>query len=376
MKKLIIGITAPSSVILLKGQLKYFNEKGYDCYLLAPKYERTLSFCKKEGCTLLPVNIKREISPMYDLMALLAIIIHFTKVKPDVINVGTPKMGLLGSLAGWLTGINNRIYTCRGYRFEHEKGFLKKLLLFMEKMASAAAHEIICISDSVRELGLKHKLFTPDKAVVVNKGSSNGIDIGRFNPDNVSDQEKNKLIEKLNVNNAFVYGYVGRLVDRKGINELYEAFVNLKDRYDTIKLIVVGPVERNQISDLSIIKKMEDHPDIIMTGKQLNVPLYLSIMDVFVLPAWWEGFGNVLVEAAAMNVPVLSTTGTGSRDAVNDGFNGLLVPAKQVEPLTKAMERLYNDDELRAKLGSNGRVWAKNFDSEIIWQGMHELYSK
>lgn len=376
MKKLVIGITAPSSVMLLKGQLIYFNKKGYKCYLLAPENERTILYCKNENCTLLPVNIKREISLFYDLKALITIVIHFIKVKPDIVNVGTPKMGLLGSMAGWLTGVKKRIYTCRGFRFEHEKGSLKKLLLLMEKIASASAHKVICISESVRNVGVQHNIFSRDKAEVINKGSSNGIDIDRFDPSKITDKEKNELIEKLDVKNSFIYGYVGRLVDRKGINELFDAFAELKKNYENIMLLIVGPIEESQIHNLSVIKKMKAHPNIIMTGKQLNVPLYLAIMDVFVLPAWWEGFGNVLVQAAAMNIPVISTKGTGSRDAVNDGFNGVLVPPKDVKSLTEAMEKLYLEGGLRTKLGNNGRDWAKHFKSDTIWAGMHELYSK
>jgi len=98
-------------------------------------------------------------------------------------------------------------------------------------------------------------------------------------------------------------------------------------------------------------------------------------MDVFVLPAWWEGFGNVLVQAAAMGVPVISTTGTGTVDAVSDGYNGTLVPVKDVESLKIAMEKLLIDHELRANYGRNGMEWAKNFDNKIIWEGLEKLYS-
>ena len=97
-------------------------------------------------------------------------------------------------------------------------------------------------------------------------------------------------------------------------------------------------------------------------------------MDVFVLPAWWEGFGNVLVQAAAMEVPVISTTGTGSRDAVNDGFNGILVPIKNKDLLEKEMLYLYENPQERKRLGLNGVVWSKNFDKNIIWKGMDKLY--
>ena len=111
-----------------------------------------------------------------------------------------------------------------------------------------------------------------------------------------------------------------------------------------------------------------------MPGRTDEVPLFLSVMDVFVLPAWWEGFGNVVVQAAAMGIAVISTFGTGTRDAVSDGYNGILVPVKDIASLTDAMAALYLDSERRLLLGNNGIEWAKNFENEIIWKGMLEIY--
>ena len=80
-KKLVVGITASVSTILIKGQIKYFSEKGYETYLLAPKDERTIKFCEEEGCILLPVKIKRDISILSDLLSLFQVIIHFVKIN-------------------------------------------------------------------------------------------------------------------------------------------------------------------------------------------------------------------------------------------------------------------------------------------------------
>ena len=98
-------------------------------------------------------------------------------------------------------------------------------------------------------------------------------------------------------------------------------------------------------------------------------------MDVFVLPAWWEGFGNVLVQAAAMGVPVISTTGTGTIDAVSDGYNGILVPVKNEAKLQEAMEIMMNNDVKRIEFGKKGLLWSKNFKSEIIWENLNKIYN-
>lgn len=377
MKKLVVGITAPGSVILIAGQMEYFKSLGYETYLMAPMHERVIDYCERERCIHLPVNLEREISPAKDVKALLQVIKHLKKVKPDIVNFGTPKVSLLGMIAAKILGVKNRIYTCRGFRFEHETGTKKTILVAMEKLTARFAHQIICISKSVQDLGVEQGIFSTDKSLVIHKGSSNGIDLERFNPKLISNAQKHSLKQELGLKqDDFVFGFVGRLVDRKGIRELYEAFSNLYNTNQKLQLLVVGPIEHSQISDTSLIDKMNQHPGIHLVGTQKDVPLYLSVMDVFCLPAWWEGFGNVSVQAAAMGLPVIATDVTGSKDAVSKDYNGLLIPAKSTQLLQKAMMELYNDDVKRKKLGANGIEWAKNFDSKMIWDSMNDLYQK
>jgi glycosyltransferase involved in cell wall biosynthesis len=375
-KKLIVGITAPGSVGLLPGQLAYFKSKGYRTYLLSPRSERSESYCEREGCELLEVNMRREISPFLDIMALFKIIIIFQKIKPDIINFGTPKVSLLGMIAARIIGVKHRIYTCRGLRYEHESGVLKKILMLMEKITSYCAHDIICISNSVMELGVRDNIFSLEKASVIHKGSSNGINLRQFDASFIELSAKKKLKEMLRLHDYFVFGFLGRIIDRKGIHELYLAFDQLYQKNKNVRLLIVGPAEEGQIKNPEILELLKKHEGVIWPGRTDEVPLHLSIMNVFVLPAWWEGFGNVLVQAAAMGVPVISTSGTGTIDAVNDGFNGILVPIKDVNSLSTAMETLLLNDDLRKQYGANGIEFAKNFDNKIIWEGLDELYRK
>lgn len=374
-KKIVIGITAPLSVILLKGQLKYFSDLGNQVYLLAPKTAETAQFCKEENATLLPVNIKRDIS-FSDISSLFVIYKHIRRIKPDVVNVGTPKMGLLGSLAAWLCGVSKRIYTCRGFRFEHEEGLKKKILKTLDRIAISKAHYVICISESVRHLGIQEKMFTDNKAVLFGKGSSNGLDLEFFNPKDYSLERIQKLKYKLGVQNKFVYGFVGRIVDRKGINELYNVFLKIKEKENNVHLLIVGKANLEQVADSSLIERLENDNDVTLTGYVNNVNDYMSVMDIFVLPAWWEGFGNTLIQAAAMGLPIISCNVTGCQDAVSNGYNGILIPPKNESELYKVMLNLKEDEAERTRLGNNGKEWAKNFDSITIWEQMKELYKK
>jgi glycosyltransferase involved in cell wall biosynthesis len=163
-------------------------------------------------------------------------------------------------------------------------------------------------------------------------------------------------------------------VDRKGIAEIFQAFSQLYSTNPSLRFLFVGSFENDQVTDKELQGKIINHPGILYVGPQYDVPLYLMLMDVFVLPAWWEGFGNVLVQAAAMGLPVISTKATGCIDAVSDGYNGILVNPKSLEELRDAMLLFYSDSNLRDVMGKNGIEWAKNFESLSIWSEMEKLY--
>ncbi|MFD2201838.1 glycosyltransferase family 4 protein [Shivajiella indica] len=375
-KKLIVGITAEGSVNLLLGQMAYFKSLGYKTYLLAPYSERSAKFCENEGCEHLVINIEREISIWKDLQTLWQILKIFNKVKPEIVNLGTPKVSLLGMIAAFILRVPNRIYTCRGFRFEHEQGKKKQILIVMEKITSLLAHKVICISKSVQDLGHQFKIFDHKKSLVILKGSSNGVNLSLFDPEKINQTKRKELVQEFCLEGKFVFGFIGRIVDRKGIQELMGVFDNLYEKNKNLRLLLVGPFEMEQITDKSLFDKANNHPGIINIGRvmQDEVPPYLSLIDVFVLPAWWEGFGNVLIQAAAMGIPVISTHATGTKDAVEDGFNGLLVPVKDNAKLKEAMIQLLEEDEIRKRMGENGKIWAQNFDREMIWKEMDKIY--
>lgn len=376
--KLVLGITAPQSVDLLSGQLSYFRSQGYRVHLLAPETAQVLEFCAREHATLLPIDIKRNLNPFADLRTLIQVYFILKRVRPQVLNLGTPKVSLLGMIAGSMSGVPVRIYTCRGLRFEHERGVFRRLLKGMERMIGRCAHKVVCISPSIKQLAQQEKLFKADKMVCIGKGSSNGINLARFNPAQIQYKDRRALKHTYGLDDYFIFGYVGRLVDRKGVQELYEAFDQFYKDNQAIRLLVVGRPYWDQIRDKSLITRFEQHPGIIMTGLQPpeSIPGYLSVMDVFVLPAWWEGFGNVLIQAAAMGVPVISTLATGCRDAVADQFNGVLIASHSAPALESAMRTFADDPLLLERYGQNGILWSKNFTPEIIWKGLHQLYTE
>jgi len=374
--KLIVAITDPSSVILLKGQLNYFRELNYDVVLITSPGKIAEEFCVQEEVRYLPVLMSREINLLKDIQSLFKLIKIIREEKPSIVNAGTPKSGLLVMIAAYLLRVENRIYTCRGLRYEHEKGIRKFILRQTEWLAGSLSTATICISPSLKNQALKDHLFKSHKTRVLLKGSSNGIDLERFRKTESLIQKSISIKRRLNLENKFVLGFIGRLIERKGIRELLTAYKEVKEKHNEMALVIVGAMEQNQLSSdlVDIINEVNGKNDIHWLGFHEDIPKYLSIMDLFVLPAWWEGFGNVLIQAATMEIPVISTMATGCKDAVKDGFNGTLIEPKNVSQLKMAILRYYNNPRLLKEHGKNGPIWSLKFDSRLIWEELKKIY--
>lgn len=375
--KIVIGITAYQSIALLSGQLRYFSAY-YDVYLLAPEHETVTAFCAEENATHIPIKIERNPSFFKDLRTLFLLVKIFFQLKPEVVNLGTMKISFLGTIAAWIAGIKNRVYTCRGFRYQDQTGFGRLYLIFFERIISLLATQIICISKSIAELGIEKNIFKPKKVNLFGKGSSNGINLDVFNANNVDFAIVEEYKNKYELHSKFIFGFVGRMVDSKGINELYKAFDRIFKDDNNIRLLMVGSFYEDQIADKDILGKYNTHPGIILCGRQpLNlIPAFMSMFDLFILPTWREGFGNVLIQAAAIGLPVLSTDITGCKDAVCDNYNGKLIISRNYEELYLWMNELRLNNSLRLKYGENGKLWAQNFDSKIIWVEMLNFYQR
>jgi len=374
--KLVIGITAYQSIALIPGQLKFLSSY-FEVYLLAPNHESVVSFCIEENATLIPIKIERNPSPLKDMVTFFRLVKVFYKLKPDIVNLGTMKISFLGIIAARIIGIKNRVYTCRGFRFQDQTGFNRMYLILFERIISLLANQIISIRKTIADIGIEKGIFKPEKVIVFAKGSSNGINLDTFNDKNIDNSliEQYKLQYKLDL--KFVYGFVGRMVDPKGINELYNAFQRIHEGDNQSVLIMVGSFYENEVADKTIIEKFKNHPGIILCGKQKPelIPTFMSLFDLLVLPTWREGFGNVLIQAAAMGVPVLTNNIAGCKDAVKDKYNGVLITPKDQIELYNSMTMLKQDESIRRLYSENGKIWAQNFNSEIIWSAMLKFYN-
>jgi glycosyltransferase involved in cell wall biosynthesis len=369
-KRLILGVTIGGSSRLMDGQAAYFKSLGYEVYLISQDHYKEKLFCEREGITHLPVTIDNEISPLKDLLTLFQITKHFKTIKPDIVNLGTPKMGLLGMIAAKFLGIKKRIYTCRGLRFETETGLKRRILVAMEKWTVSMAHQVIYVSPSLLKAANRSGVAQINKSIVIEFGSSNGVNTLDFDFSKIDKQQKTALVDKYQLANVITIGFVGRITQHKGCYELVEAFENIYQNHPNVRLIMMGHIK----CDIVFESRFRKHPGIIHIPFQDDVPLYMSLFDIFVLPSWREGFPNVPIQAAAMNIPIVVSDATGCVDSVNNNINGMVFPVKNTKELEITLLKYIEDENLRNIHGLAGEDWANKFTNKIIWDGINNIY--
>ncbi|MCD8762927.1 glycosyltransferase family 4 protein [Staphylococcus hominis] len=367
-KKIFQLVTVSKSIPLMKGQIEYLRDKGLDVHVVSsegPEQNRYSSDITHV------VNMEREISLKKDLKSLINMIRLFKKEKPHIVNSGTPKAGLIGTLAAFITRRPVRIYTVRGLRLETVTGLKYKILYAMEKLAMFCATDIIAISESLKdkivELGLEKK----EHIKVLGHGSSNGINLDNFTKDKtiIPYELKEKLADH------FVIGYVGRIVKDKGIHEIIEAFKIIQKNYNKVKLLIVGPIEKDDSISEEDYQYLQNNLNIIMTGHVNDTVNYYNHMDVLVFPTYREGFGNVSIEAQAVEVPVIVNNVTGAKDTLINNVTGYLVEKGNYNQIAQKLEFLIDNPAIKKQLGISGRENVESkFRNEIIWKHLETIY--
>jgi glycosyltransferase involved in cell wall biosynthesis len=362
--------------ILLKGQLQFLNQQfniiaisGDDVHL---KNVRT-----RERVETIAIKIERQISPINDLVSLFKLYKTFKKEKPQIVHSITPKAGLLSMIAAYFAGVPIRMHTFTGLIFPSKTGFLKRILIILDKVLCLFATNIYPEGQGVKDALVAYKITNKPLHIIAN-GNINGIDLDYFvNANNYNNQQQLKA--KLNISEAdFVFIFVGRLVRDKGINELISVFDKLNNNFINTKLLLVGPFEQENDPILPCtLQKLNNHKAIISVGHQADVRPYFEIADVLVFPSYREGFPNVVIQAGAMNLPSIVTNINGCNEIIIQNKNGLIIEPKDETALFSAMQLLLENKELTAQLKNNARELIKaRYDKNIVWDGILNEYRK
>lgn len=371
--------TVPVSLSFFHGQVDYMRRRGLRFLALSSPGPELQAFAEREGVEVGAAEMPRRISPLQDLVAVTRIWWHIRRLRPEIVHSHTPKGGLLGMLAARLAGVPVRIYHIRGLPLVTATGYRRWLLTRAERVSARCAHQVLCVSHSLREVAVRERLCPPEKIRVLGGGSGNGVDaVGRFDPARLAPGAGAEVRRRHGIpEDATVLGFIGRIVRDKGVEELVHAWTRLRERFPDAHLLVVGPFEPQDPVSPGTEEVLRNDPRVHLEGLNWDTPPLYAAMDLLVLPTYREGFPNVLLEAAAMSLPVVSTRVPGCVDAVEDGATGTLVPARDADALARAMSTYLSEPELRRIHGAaaRGRV-LHEFRQEVIWDALHAEYTR
>jgi glycosyltransferase involved in cell wall biosynthesis len=378
-KKLIRITTVPMALkYLLPGQMKFMQANGFEVIMISADGPERNDVIAAEGCEHIIVPMTRKITPLQDFKCLLQLIKLFKKLKPDIVHTHTPKAGLLGMLAAKFSGVKIRIHTVAGLPLMVEKGFKFWLLKNIEKITYAAANQVWPNSNSLLNYITEHKLTNPKKLSIIAKGSTNGININRFNKQVL----KNDIVEEvklsINYSNKFTYLLcVGRMVADKGIVELVNAFLSVQKIHANLKLIVVGSFEVDlDPLPVSTIQQIKNNSSIIHIEWTQHVEYFMHISHYFVFASHREGFPNVLLQAGAMQLPIICSGIIGNIDIVQHEETGLIFEAtNQLQLEQQIVYAISHLIQMQTMVTNLQQIIKNNFTTEYIWQTILKQYT-
>lgn len=297
--------------------------------------------------------MRKHISPKSDLVALMQWVRLLRRERPELVFAASPKGSLLALLSARITSVPRRVYFLGGLRLESEQGRKRALLVAMERLAAACAHVVVVNSPSQLERAVQLRLFRSDKAVTTTPASSHGVDSQYFDPTAVAAPVSQLAHLTPGVP---VIGVVGRVTRDKGFDVLLDALDRLTTRGVALQLLVVGDADEPD-SPAYLKRLAATSYGVVLTGHLHDVRECYRAMDVHVLASLREGFPNVVLEAAAMGVPTVTTASTGCVDSVQDGVTGFVVQVGRPDLLADAIGTLLADPTKRATMGAQGREW-------------------
>ncbi|MBU0689949.1 MAG: glycosyltransferase [Gammaproteobacteria bacterium] len=328
------------------------------------------------GIRWIDLDLDRKVSLFSDLRALLVLCRIFIAIKPDIVHSIMPKAGLLTAVAGFLCRVPVRLHTFTGQVWATRGGLAWGFYYTLDRLINTL--NSVCLTDSPSQSAflLEHGIAHEGKALpVLSKGSLSGVDLRRFDRAVLSAGAAD-LRRQLGLHEAdFVFAFIARKTRDKGAIDILRAFAKVAAVTPSVRLLYVGPDESE-----GEVRKMLDADRILSEavleiGQVGNPELYLAISDVLCLPSHREGFGSIVIDAAALGIPAIGTRIPGLVDAIADNFSGVLFPQGDIEALATIMREALENPEKYRRMGANAKSRVvQMFSAQVLYDALRTLY--
>ena len=358
-----------------RGQPKYMSEHGFDVTMISSAGWELPGVIALEGCPHIEINLTRKLSPLSDIRSIYKLYRIFKKMRPHIIHTENLKANLAGPIAGYFAGVPVRIQTMAGLVSPTKKGLKGWLIRQAEILSFKFATDVWPNSHKSMEYMINTKMVSASKTKVIGRGSTNGIDLERFNAVVIKKERLEEIKRTIDYTEGDqVLIFAGRMVKDKGVEELVAAFVRLQHEFPKLKLVLLGPQEADlDPLKAATINTIKDHDRIIHIDWTDEVEYYLTVATLFVFPSYREGFPNVIMQAGAMKCPVVCSDIVGNNEIVSHQVNGILHRSQDENSLYEAVRFALNNkdfmDQMAIKLHSD----MVNYYSRYT---IYELYIK
>ncbi len=344
----------------------------YDVTLVANGTAHELSGLLDDHVRFIHMPIERKIALKKDLIALLRLWLFFRAEKFDAVISLLPKSGLVGMLAARFAGVPIRLNIFNGEVWANDRGFMRQLLKFTDRMIVACATKLLAVSPSQRDFLVESGIVRAGRMDVVANGSITGVNENRFRPD-AGERGRLRALHGIPATSV-VFLFLGRLNRDKGVLDLIRAFEVVAARNMEHHLLAVGPDEEGLDTDLAALARQ--FPGRVHRAGFTDQPeSYMAAADVICLPSYREGFGMVLIEAAAAGLPAIASRIYGITDAVEEDLTGILhLPGAESE-IADAMLLLGSDERMRLQMARAARDRAiARFSAEQVKKSFAVFY--
>jgi glycosyltransferase involved in cell wall biosynthesis len=360
-----------SASTFYRGYLTFLRERGWEVSVVASSNGTLHELGRREGVATHDLQMRRNPSPAADIVSLFRAIALLLELRPEIVVAATPKAGLLGMISAWVTRVPVRVYQLWGLRLETERGLRRVIFTILETIAARLATQVVANSASLAKAA--ERMHIAKDIVVLGAGSSHGVDLQYFSRCNAEMPEPQADVVDFFRRNASVVtiGYIGRVNKDKGIVTLVHAAEICARAGLHVNLMVVGPEEDRALEELLASSKASG-VSVLRVGPVEDTRPYFLLMDVLCLPTLREGFPNVVLEAAALGIPTITTRATGAIDSVLHDVTGVLVDVGDAAQLAAAMSKLATDAALRKRLGQSAKRRAINSFSDTVVFSLQE----
>lgn len=374
--RVLISTTVPETLATILKSQPHYLARYFQVALATSPGETLLQVAHSEGLAIHAVPMTRGISVLRDLLSVVRMVQVLRKVQPDLVHSYTPKAGLVTMLAAWLCRVSVRVHTFTGLIFPTSQGFRQRLLIWVDRLICACATHIVPEGLGVRK-DLENFRITRKPLRVIGYGNIAGVDTAYFSPmasgvvESATELRKKLAIEA----EDFLFCFVGRLNKDKGLAELMCAFSELPS---IAHLVLVGGLDPTAPVDAATLAAIKSHPRVHQLGFLKDIRPALRAADVLVLPSYREGFPNAVLQAGAMELPVIATDINGCNEVIEPGYNGWLVPPRDAQTLSDAMRQaMQTSVHVRREMGQQARVRVKQrFERQLHWERMVAFYQE